>query len=79
MQGMFIAALAVLRRRIEISELSFELDIFNKNGTQRPAHVTVRARQDFVYGTIKRIVFHHPNNPGVALWFRWISPPGCEV
>jgi hypothetical protein len=59
MQGMLVAALAMLRRRIQKPEFGFELDIFNKHSTQRAAHVTVRARQDFVYGTIKRIVSHH--------------------
>jgi hypothetical protein len=67
MQGIFVAALSMLRRRIQKSEFGFELDIFNKNGTQRPAHVTVRARQDLVYGTIKRIVAHRPNNLGAGL------------
>jgi hypothetical protein len=79
MQGMFVAALAMLRRRIQKSEFGFELNIFNKNGTQRPAHVTVRARQDFVYRTIKGIVTHHPNNLGVGLWFQKSWPGGYEV
>ena len=50
--------LAMLRRRIQTSKFRFQLYIFNQNSTQRTPHVTIGARQDFIYRRLERISFH---------------------
>jgi hypothetical protein len=58
-QGMFpVAPRAMLRGRIQIPELGFELDVFDQDSPQCPPHVAIGARQNLINGIVNRIIFH---------------------